>query len=63
MKSTPGTTLAKKPGMSRVKLARRVRPTGPLVRFKVAYHQIADIFLLVFWYVIMLSVLSVKQIC
>ena len=33
MKSTPGTTLAKKPGMSRVKLAMRLRPTGPLVLF------------------------------
>ena len=31
MKSTPGTTLAEKPSMSRVKLALRVRPTGPLV--------------------------------
>ena len=31
MRSTPGITLAKKPGMSRVKLAMRVRPTGPLV--------------------------------
>ena len=31
MKSTPGATLAKKHGMSRVKLAMRVRPTGPLV--------------------------------
>ena len=29
--STPGTTLAKKPGISRVKLAMRVRPIGPLV--------------------------------
>ena len=33
MKSTPSTTLVKKPGMSRVKLAMRVRPTGPLVAF------------------------------
>ena len=31
MKGTPGTALAQKPGMNRVKLAVRVRPTGPLV--------------------------------
>ena len=33
----PGTTLAKKAGMSRVKLAMRVRPTGPLVAE--SFHQ------------------------
>ena len=39
MKSTPGTTLAEKPSMSRVKLAMRVRPTGPLVTYSSGGHS------------------------
>ena len=40
MKSTPppGTTLAKKPGISRVKLAMRVRPKGP--RASCCHHNL-----------------------
>ena len=40
VKSTPGTTLVKKPGMSRVKLVMRVRPTGPLVSYELQLYLI-----------------------
>ena len=43
MKSTPVTTLAKKPGMSRVKLAMQVRPTGPLVKVYITVSLNTDL--------------------